>query len=82
MSRVVVTNRVLYVTFDRVQGRLAAFDATTGQELWTYFYEHAVRYEFNDPILHDGLILTGTECQGMFAIDATTGTLAWHVLGS
>ncbi|MCC6790944.1 MAG: PQQ-binding-like beta-propeller repeat protein [Thermomicrobiales bacterium] len=80
LSRVVVADGVIFVAYDRANGRLKALDAATGQERWIYSSADIYPFDFKDPVLSDGLILTGAECHGLFAIDAATGTLAWQAL--
>jgi outer membrane protein assembly factor BamB len=82
-SPVTVDGGLIYVSHDRAHGRLAAFDAQTGRPRWEYQYSQSTYYEFSRPVVLDGVVYVGdwgTFCQGLFAVDASSGALLWRAM--
>lgn len=60
-----------------VTGRVYAFDAETGAELWDHALNEAV--QFASPLLTDDHLLVPTDSGTLFAVDRRTGHLVWRV---
>lgn len=56
-------------------GRVYAFDKSTGQIIWSYF--HGARFN-GHPVVADGRIYAGSEDGNLLAIDEATGKLLWR----
>ncbi len=55
-------------------GLLTAFDADTGQDLWTFETEDAIRAS---PVVHENLVLVASQDDHVYALDLDTGEEEW-----
>lgn len=66
-----VVDGVVYVSGSA--GNLSAFDAATGEELWSTRHQGSA----SAPAVADGFVVVGGG-EGLFAFDAATGEQRWH----
>ncbi|WP_277554092.1 PQQ-binding-like beta-propeller repeat protein [Halobaculum limi] len=73
---IVVDGRVFQSTWYGLE----AFDAETGESLWTFRDEEPedTAVEYHPPAVHDGVAYVGTEA-GLVALDAASGAERWRV---
>lgn len=73
----IVMDGRLFVGFND-QDKLTALDATTGEELWTFFTEGPVRVP---PAGHNGRVYFCSDDGFLYCVDAPTGKLHWKLRG-
>ncbi len=61
-------------------GRLFAFDSETNQPLWQFFDPKLAQEFQNNVATADNLVVATSRNKHVFALDATTGKIAWDVV--
>ncbi|HET7499521.1 MAG TPA: PQQ-binding-like beta-propeller repeat protein [Kofleriaceae bacterium] len=78
LSAVTVGDGVAFGVFNRAFGGVAAWDRVTGHPLWRF--EGPLTTAINaSPVIAGGLVHVVNGVDEVFALDATTGALAWQV---
>jgi outer membrane protein assembly factor BamB len=63
-----------YLSSDRTDGKLMAFNAATGKRLWEIILGSATLYS---SVVANGVLYTGLEGGKLFALNASTGKTLW-----
>src|SRR5262249_38888846 len=71
-----VANRTIYLGVLNLHHAIQAYDATTGQLLWTHQVSDQV---LSSPAVWGGLVFAGSQDGNLYALHAATGTLAWKL---
>ena len=83
LSSPTVVNGILYVGINGgsiYTNGFYAFNATNGDELWKYMVSGAGNYVLSTAAVYDGTVYVGSRDGDVYAFNAVTGILFWHIM--